>query len=111
MAKENQYYKDCLRTMQKELQAVLDVKKEVLKRRRGYQSDYDGAFQLKNFRSEVLNLPMGHAREGLAQLTDNLVKFRQAMKLGHSMDDRDNDQKINCVSNVKNLIKNYKNVV
>jgi hypothetical protein len=54
---------------------------------------------------------MGHAREGLAQLTDNLVKFREAMKLGHSMDDRDNDQKINCVNGVKNLIKNYKNVI
>ena len=33
------------------------------------------------------------------------------MKLGQSMDDREADQKIACVSNVKNLIRNYKNVV
>ena len=33
------------------------------------------------------------------------------MKLGQCMDDREADQKIACVSNVKNLIRNYKNVV
>jgi inorganic pyrophosphatase len=38
-------------------------------------------------------------------------RFREALKLGQSLDDRENDQKLNCVSNIKNLIKNYKNVV
>lgn len=33
------------------------------------------------------------------------------MKLGQNLDDKEYDQKINCVSNVKNLIKNYKNIV
>ena len=33
------------------------------------------------------------------------------MKLGQALEDRDADQKVNCVANVKNLIKNYKNVV
>ena len=33
------------------------------------------------------------------------------MKLGQCMDDKEADQKIACVTNVKNLIRNYKNVV
>lgn len=40
-----------------------------------------------------------------------MAKFKEAMKFGQSLDDRESDQKINCVSNVKNLIRNYKNVV
>lgn len=33
------------------------------------------------------------------------------MKAGQTVDDREADQKIACVSNVKNLIRNYKNVI
>jgi inorganic pyrophosphatase len=40
-----------------------------------------------------------------------VAKFKEAMKFGQTLDDRESDQKINCVSNVKNLIRNYKNVV
>jgi hypothetical protein len=38
ICKENQYYKDCLQGIQKEMQTVLDIKREVLKRRKGYDS-------------------------------------------------------------------------
>jgi inorganic pyrophosphatase len=40
-----------------------------------------------------------------------VARFKEALKLGQSLDDRENDQKLSCVSNIKNLIKNYKNVV
>jgi len=33
------------------------------------------------------------------------------MRAGQSIDDKEADQKVACVSNVKNLIKNYKNVI
>mgnify|MGYP001020548281 CR=1 FL=1 len=33
------------------------------------------------------------------------------MKTSQLADERDADQKVSCVSNVKNLIRNYKNVV
>ena len=33
------------------------------------------------------------------------------MRVGQALDDKEANQKVNCVNNVKNLIKNYKNVV
>lgn len=33
------------------------------------------------------------------------------MRVGQTVDDKEADQKVACVSNVKNLIKNYKNVI
>lgn len=50
-------------------------------------------------------------REGVNILSENVSRFREAMKLGQNLDDKEYDQKINCVGNVKNLIKNYKNIV
>lgn len=38
IANENQYYKDTLQNIQKELQTVLELKCEILRRRRGYDS-------------------------------------------------------------------------
>ena len=35
---ENQFYKDTLQNIQKELQTVLELKKDLLRRRRGYDS-------------------------------------------------------------------------
>lgn len=90
---------------------MLDIKREVLRRRRGYDSEYDSTFDLKNFKTELLNLPYQFSKEGINNLQENVAKFKEAMKIGQSLDDRESDQKINCVSNVKNLIRNYKNVV
>ena len=111
ITRENQQLKDTLQGIQRELQNVLDVKREILRRRRGYDSEYDSVFDLKQFRAELLNLPQGFSREGANNLHENVSRFREAMKLGQSMDDREADQKIACVTNVKNLIRNYKNVV
>ena len=33
------------------------------------------------------------------------------MRTGQTVDDKEADQKVACVSNVKNLIRNYKNVI
>lgn len=44
ITRENQYYRDCLQSIQKELQGVLEVKREVLRKRRGYDSDLDNVF-------------------------------------------------------------------
>ena len=33
------------------------------------------------------------------------------MRIGQNADDKEADKKVSCVSNVKNLIRNYKNVV
>jgi|JI9StandDraft_1071089.scaffolds.fasta_scaffold2233304_1 inorganic pyrophosphatase len=33
------------------------------------------------------------------------------MRLGQVVDEKEADQKVTCVGNVKNLIRNYKNVI
>lgn len=44
ITRENQHYRDTLQSIQRDLQAVLEVKREVLRRRRGYDSDLDSVF-------------------------------------------------------------------
>ena len=82
-----------------------------MRKRRGYDSDLDSVFELKNFKGELINLPQQFNRDGVTYLGDNVAKFKEAMKMGQTIDDRQNEQKTNCVNNVKNLIKNYKSIV
>lgn len=111
ITKENQYLKDCLQGVQKELTSVLELKKEVLRRRRGYDAELDSAFELKPLRPELLNLPSRFSKEGTAQLAENVNRFKEAMRAGQAVEERENEQRAGCVGGVKNLIKNYKNIV
>lgn len=55
---ENQYYKDCLISIYKELHSVLQLKKETLKRRRGFDSELqNNSFELNVFRPETVSMP------------------------------------------------------
>jgi hypothetical protein len=56
-------------------------------------------------------MPQSFIRQPISTLQDNVSRFKEAMRAGQAVDDKEADQKIACVSNVKNLIKNYKNVV
>ena len=94
----------------KELHAVLELKKETLRRRRGFETDYDSSFELNVFRPETMSLPQDHSREGFELLQQNVYKFKEAMKYGEN-DEKIEDEKITCVNNVKNLLRNYKNVI
>lgn len=66
---------------------------------------------MKPFKGELLNLPQKFSTNGLTQLGENVSRFREALKIGQSLDERENEQKTSCVGNIKSLIKNYKNVV
>lgn len=44
------------------MQTVLDIKKEVLKRRKGYETEYDSTFDLKSFKPELLNMPHQYSK-------------------------------------------------
>jgi hypothetical protein len=111
ITRENQYYRDCLQSLQRELQAVLEVKREVLRRRRGYDSDLDAAFHLPPFRGELLNLPQRAGSGAVAQLGEQVGRFREALRLGQAVEEREQEQKASCVGNIKSLLRNYKNVV
>lgn len=44
----------------------------------------------------------------MEKLNDNLQKFKEAIKLNNLVNDKVQDQKIQCINNVKNLLANYK---
>ena len=56
-------------------------------------------------------MPQTFTRQPISTLHDNVARFKEAMRAGQTVDDKEADQKVACVSNVKNLIRNYKNVV
>ena len=55
---------------------MLEVKREVLRRRRGYDSDLDSVFDLKQFKGELINLPQKVSKEGVNQLGENVARFK-----------------------------------
>lgn len=85
ITKENQYLKDCLQGVQKELTAVLELKKEVLRRKRGYDAELDNAFELKPLRPELLNMPTRFNKEGTGLLAENVSRFKEAMRAGQAV--------------------------
>jgi hypothetical protein len=56
-------------------------------------------------------LPARFSKEGTGQLADNVNRFKEAMRAGQAVEERENEQRAGCVGGVKNLIKNYKNIV
>lgn len=111
IANENQFYKDTLQNIQKELQTVLELKCEILRKRRGYDSELDSAFEISPLRPQLLNLPNSFNKQPVAVLQDNVNRFKEAMRIGQAADEKEADQKVSCVGNVKSLIRNYKNVI
>jgi hypothetical protein len=111
IAQENQLLKDTLQHTHQELQTVLDLKCDILRRRRGYDSELDSAFELAPLRPHLLNLPPAFTKHPLSTLQHNVARFKEAMRAGQAVDERDADQKVACVSNVKSLIRNYKHVI
>lgn len=65
---------------------MLEVKREVLRRRRGYDSELDSVFDLKQFKGELLNLPQKVSKEGVNQLSENVSRFKEALKVGQSLE-------------------------
>jgi hypothetical protein len=59
----------------------------------------------------LLNLPARFSKEGTGQLAENVNRFKEAMRAGQAVEERENEQRAGCVGGVKNLIKNYKNIV
>ena len=44
-------------------------------------------------------------------MAENVSRFKEAMRAGQAVEERENEQRAGCVGGVKNLIKNYKNIV
>ena len=98
--------------MYKELHELLEVKKDVIKRRKGFEAALESeAFEMENLRPESFNLPKEFSQDSLEKLHENLQKFKEAIKLNDLVNDKVQDQKIQCVNNVKNLLSNYKEIV
>lgn len=66
---------------------------------------------MENVLPETYHLPKDYSKESLYKLNQNLRKFKQAMKISDLVADKVQDEKADCVKNVKNLINNYKNVI
>ena len=71
----------------------------------------DSAFEIAPLKPQLLNLPNSFNKQPVSVLQENVSRFKEAMKLGQIVDEKQVDQKVSCVSNVKNLIRNYKNVI
>jgi len=89
IANENQFLKDTLQNLQKELQTVLELKKDLLRRRRGYDSEMDTVFQLSTLNSHLINIPPAFSKQGVAILQENVSRFKEAMKVGQIGDERE----------------------
>jgi hypothetical protein len=111
LSDENQYLKECLINVYKELNAVLELKRETLRNKKGYDGEYESYFELNLFRPEALNLPEQWSRERLKELNENIQKFKEAIKIGDCTESRLDDRKESCVTGIKQLIKNYKHVM
>lgn len=57
LVEENQHLRECLTNIYKELNTVLELKRETLRNKKGYDGQYDSYFELNYFRPETLNLP------------------------------------------------------
>jgi hypothetical protein len=89
IANENQFLIDTLQNLQKELQTVLELKKDLLRRRRGYDSEMDTVFQLSTLNSQLINIPPAFSKQGVAILQENVSRFKEAMKVGQIGDERE----------------------
>lgn len=77
----------------KELNTVLELKKETLKNKKGYDGEYENYFQLNVFKPEVLHLSDQWSRDKLRELNQNVQKFKEAIRLGDQAESRVDERK------------------
>lgn len=131
LLQENEYYKDSLMAIHRELLEIVSVRKELFMKRRRIETgeenpdDFElGKIQLFEFKRETLNLNLDPAgREAMECLRENITKFKEFMNKLDSItlnmnldlqkpDSADLDiENIRCVRSMRNLLSNYKYVV
>lgn len=63
--------------MYRQLHELLEVKKEIIKKRKGFESALDSdAFEMDNIKPETFNLPKEYSQESMERLNENLQKFK-----------------------------------
>ena len=87
---------------------MLELKKETLRKRNGYDSELENSFDLLSFRPEKFNLPEVWNREAMQNLNANLTKFKDAIQIGDFTESRVENKKDDCVKGVKEVLRNYK---
>ena len=112
IVEENEYLKECLKNVYKQLHELLEVKREIIKKRKGFESALDNdAFELESLRPETFNLPKEYSQDSLERLNENLQKFKETLKINDLVNEKVQDQKVQCINNVKNFLGNYKEIV
>ncbi|EAS03387.1 afadin- and alpha-actinin-binding protein (macronuclear) [Tetrahymena thermophila SB210] len=130
LLRENDILKESLSSLHKELQDMLNIRKEIYIRRRKIELGEDyidnqseiSEINLLPFKKELFAMPVDPiGREAIDILAENIKRFKDFMNKIDNIQkeyeanfDGEQDkeiEKIGCLKNLKNLLKNYKYVI